>query len=314
MANEYSLDSTSAIYIAGHKGMVGSAIWRLLSSRGFSNLIGWSSSELDLTDRDATRSKILHANPKVIIMAAARVGGIGSNSKFPVEFLTENTRIQNNIFEAANEIEVDRLLFLGSSCIYPKFASQPIKESALMTGVLEPTNDAYAIAKIAGVIHVQGYRREYGRNWISVMPTNLYGPFDNFNPDTGHVLPALISKFHEAKVTNTDSVNLWGDGSALREFLHVNDLARACLLLLEKYNESDPINVGFGSDLSILELAAQIAKVVGFNGKIIWDKTKPNGTPKKLLDSSRMLNLGWSPEYSLESGISETYSWFLSNI
>ncbi len=294
--------------------MVGSAIWRLLESRGYSNLIGWSSRELDLTDREATRSRIAGAKPKVIIMAAARVGGIGSNSKYPVEFLTENTRIQNNIFEAANELEVDRLLFLGSSCIYPKLAEQPIKESALMTGVLEPTNDAYAIAKIAGILHVQGYRREYGRNWFSVMPTNLYGPFDNFNPDTGHVLPALISKFHEAKVTGADYVSLWGDGSALREFLHVNDLAKACILLLEKYNESEPINVGFGSDISILELATRIAKVVDYKGTIIWDVSKPNGTPKKLLDSSRMLSLGWRPEYSLESGISDTYSWFLANV
>jgi GDP-L-fucose synthase len=246
-------------------------------------------------------------------MAAARVGGIGSNSKYPVEFLTENTRIQNNVFEAANNLEVNRLLFLGSSCIYPKHAKQPIKESSLMTGMLEPTNDAYAIAKIAGVLHVQGYRREYERNWISVMPTNLYGPYDNFDSETGHVLPALIRKFHEAKISNARHVTLWGDGSALREFLHVEDLAKACLALMLVYNENEPINVGYGSDISISELANQISQIVGFKGEIIWDTNKPNGTPKKLLDSSRILKLGWKPEHSLESGLSETYKWFLEN-
>ena len=313
MVNKYFLDKMSSIYIAGHNGMVGSAIWRLLESKGYKNLIGWSSSELDLTNRELTKSRIVEANPDVIIMAAARVGGIGSNSKYPVEFLSENTRIQNNVFEAANEIEVDRLLFLGSSCIYPKLATQPIKESSLMTGALEPTNDAYAIAKIAGVLHVQAYRREYDRNWFSVMPTNLYGSFDNFDPETGHVLPALIKKFHDAKILNSEQVILWGDGSALREFLHVDDLAKACLALLESYNESEPINVGFGSDISIADLATQISRIVGFTGKITWDTSKPNGTPKKLLDSTRILNLGWKPDHSLESGLEETYAWFLEN-
>ena len=313
MPQDYPFTKSDRIYVAGHRGMVGSAIWRLLDSLGYEHLIGWSSSELDLTNREDTISKIEEAKPDVIFMAAARVGGIGSNSKYPVEFLTENTRIQNNVFEAANKLEVDRLLFLGSSCIYPKHAEQPIKESSLMTGMLEPTNDAYAIAKIAGVLHVQGYRREYGRNWFSVMPTNLYGPHDNFDPETGHVLPALISKFHEAKISSADHVTLWGDGSALREFLHVEDLAKACVALMAGYNENDPINVGYGSDISILELANQISQIVGFGGKIIWDTSKPNGTPKKLLDSSRILNLGWKPEHSLETGLRETYAWFLKN-
>jgi len=307
------LDKSTKIYIAGHNGMVGSAIWRMLTSLGYTDLQGWSSSELDLTNREATIAKISEYSPDVVIMAAARVGGIGSNSKYPVEFLTENTRMQNNVFEAANSLNVERLLFLGSSCIYPKFAPQPIKESSLMTGALEPTNDGYAIAKIAGVLHIQGYRREYGRKWISVMPTNLYGPNDNFDIEDGHVLPALISKFHESKITKSGFVTLWGDGSSFREFLHVDDLARACLLLLENYDENEPINVGYGSDISILDLAVLISKIVEFDGKIIWDIAKPNGTPRKLLDSSRMFNLGWRPEQTLESGLNATYEWFLQN-
>jgi len=308
-----TLNKSTKIYIAGHNGMVGSALWRLLTSLGYTNLFGWSSNELDLTNREQTMEKLSESKPDAIIMAAARVGGIGANSKFPVEFLTENTRIQNNVFEAANILNVERLLFLGSSCIYPKFAPQPIKESSLMTGALEPTNDAYAIAKIAGVLHIQGYRREYGRKWFSVMPTNLYGPNDNFDIENGHVLPALISKFHEAKITKSESVTLWGDGSSFREFLHVDDLAKACVLLLENYDENEPINVGFGTDISIKELALLISRIVQFEGKIIWDTTKPNGTPKKLLDSSRMFDLGWQPQQALESGLKSTYKWFLEN-
>lgn len=308
-----NLDKSTKIYIAGHKGMVGSALWRLLISRGYLNLIGWDSYALDLTDRHATLAKLSEAKPEIIILAAARVGGIGSNSKFPVEFLAENTRIQNNVFEAANNIGVDRLLFLGSSCIYPKFAQQPIKESELMTGMLEPTNDAYAIAKIAGVLHIQAYRREYGRKWFSVMPTNLYGPNDNFDAETGHVLPALIRKFHEAKVSKSKTVTLWGDGSAFREFLHVDDLARACLLLLEAYDENEPINVGYGSDISIKELATLIKNIVGFQGEVLWDHSKPNGTPRKLLDSNRIFSLGWQPEQKLEIGLYTTYKWYLAN-
>jgi GDP-L-fucose synthase len=307
------LDKSTKIYIAGHNGMVGSAIWRMLTSLGYTDLQGWSSSELDLTNREATIGKISDYSPDVVIMAAARVGGIGSNSKYPVEFLAENTRMQNNVFEAANNVNVERLLFLGSSCIYPKFAPQPIKESSLMTGALEPTNDGYAIAKIAGVLHIQGYRREYGRKWFSVMPTNLYGPNDNFDIESGHVLPTLISKFHQAKITKSGFVTLWGDGSSFREFLHVDDLAKACMLLLENYDENEPINVGFGTDISIMNLALLISRIVEFDGEVVWDKTKPNGTPKKLLDSSRMVDLGWQPEHTLESGLAATYEWYLKN-
>jgi GDP-L-fucose synthase len=308
-----TLDKSAKIYIAGHKGMVGSAIWRLLTSRGYENLLGWNSRELDLTNREATIAKLTEAKPDIVIMAAARVGGIGSNSKYPVEFLTENTRIQNNVFEVSNNLGVQRLLFLGSSCIYPKYAEQPIKESSLMTGMLEPTNDAYAIAKIAGVLHVQGYRREYGRKWFSVMPTNLYGQNDSFDTENGHVLPSLIKKFHDAKSSNSSSVTLWGDGSAFREFLHVDDLARACILLLERYDESEPINVGFGTDISIKDLALLIKEAVGFEGNIFWDETKPNGTPKKLLDSSRIFDLGWRPQNTLQDGLAATYKWYLEN-
>ncbi len=282
MINSSYLDKSEKIYIAGHNGMVGSAIWRQLKALGFENLIGWSSSELDLTNREDTLRALTLACPAVVIMAAARVGGIGANNRYPVEFLTENTRIQNNIFEAANNMDVNRLLFLGSSCIYPKLAEQPIKETSLLTGALEPTNEAYAIAKIAGVLHVQSYRREYGRNWFSVMPTNLYGPNDNFDLESSHVLPAFIRKFDDAKQAGESSITLWGDGTAKREFLHVDDLAQACLTLLTSYNENEPINVGYGTDISILELAQMVAKIVKFEGEIIWDRTKPNGTPRKM--------------------------------
>jgi GDP-L-fucose synthase len=294
--------------------MVGRAFWRHLEDLGYRNLIGWSSSELDLTDREKTVNKIANASPDIVIMAAARVGGIGSNNKFPVEFLTENTRIQNNVFEAAHKANVKKLLFLGSSCIYPKYAEQPIKESSLLSGPLEPTNDAYAIAKIAGVLHIQAYRREYDLGWISVMPTNLYGPHDNFDLETSHVLPALIRKFHDAKNRNDTTLTLWGDGTALREFLHVDDLVRACLHLLNVYDDFMPINVGFGTDISIKDLADLIAKVSGYSGKILWDETKPNGTPKKLLNSERIRSFGWKPEVSLEEGLNRTYQWYVENL
>lgn len=298
--------------MAGHRGLVGGAVWRSLLTKGFTNLIGWSSKELDLCDRTSTLEAVAGAKPDVIIMAAAKVGGIGANNDFPVEFLTDNIRIQANVFEAANKANVDRLLFLGSSCIYPKFAEQPIREDSLLTGPLEPTNDAYAIAKIAGVLHVQGYRREYDRNWFSVMPTNLYGPGDNFDLETSHVLPAMIRKFHDAKISGSEEVVLWGDGSPLREFLHVDDLANACIYLLESYNGKEPINVGYGTDISIMALASMIAERVGFQGKVVWDASKPNGTPRKLLDSSRIRSLGWSPKFSLMEGIKDTYDWYVN--
>ena len=301
------------IYIAGHKGLVGSAIWRSLAFKGHSNLIGWSSSELDLRDSKSSADAIVQAKPDVIIMAAAKVGGIVANSAHPVEFLNENIRIQTNVFEAAHAAQVPQLLFLGSSCIYPKFAEQPIKESSLLTGQLEESNNAYAIAKIAGVLQVQSYRKQYGHRWISAMPTNLYGPFDNFDLTSSHVLPALIRKFHEAKVAGSLSVTLWGSGTPLREFLHTDDLARGVVHLLNHYDDGDPVNIGWGKDLSIKELALLIADVVGYEGSIQWDTSKPDGTPRKLLDISKIQSLGWQPQIALREGIASTYKWYLDN-
>jgi len=295
------------VYVAGHRGMVGSAIWRALEGAGFSDLVGWSSSEVDLTDRDAAMDAVRSARPDVVVVAAAKVGGIMANATYPVEFLTDNLRIQSNLFEAAHAADVDRLLFLGSSCIYPRLSPQPIPESALMTGPLESTNDAYAIAKIAGIIGVQSYRREYGRRWISAMPTNLYGPGDNFDLETAHVLPALIRRFHEARESGALSVTLWGTGSPRREFLHVDDLAAACLRLLDVYDEDDHINVGVGEDITIAELAALVADVVGYTGSVEWDTSKPDGTPRKLLDVSRVRALDWQPRIGLREGIDQTY-------
>lgn len=308
-----NLAPDALVYVAGHRGMVGSALWRALRARSFTNLIGWTSSEVDLTDRDTTMDAITSARPDVIIDAAARVGGIGANSAFPVEFLTDNLRIQTNLFEAAHAANVNRLLFLGSSCIYPKLAPQPIPEDALLSGPLEATNDAYAIAKISGIIGVQSHRREYGRRWISAMPTNLYGPGDNYDLDTAHVLPALIRRFHEAVIQGSRSVTLWGSGTPRREFLHVDDLAAACLILLDIYDQSSHINVGTGVDQSIADLAALVARVVGFEGDIRWDTSKPDGTPRKLLDVSRIRSLGWAPSVDLEEGIRAAYLDYLAS-
>lgn len=310
---EMTLDPSSRIYIAGHRGMVGSAIWRALEARGFTNLIGRTSSELDLTDRQRVMEFLQAERPDVVIDAAARVGGIQANNTYPAEFLSENLQIQTNLMDAANAADVDRLLFLGSSCIYPKFAAQPIREDSLLTGALEPTNDAYAIAKIAGIMHVQASRRQFGRHWISAMPTNLYGPGDNFHPEHSHVLPALIRRFHEAQLANAPEVVLWGSGTPRREFLHVDDLARACIYLLEHYDSPDTINLGVGEDISILELAQLVAEIVGYQGKIVLDPSKPDGTPRKLLDVSRMRELGWEPEIGLREGIASTYDWFIAN-
>ena len=304
------LDSDARVYIAGHRGMVGSAIWRALEARGFANLIGWSSGEVDLTDRDSTMEAVTEARPDVVVLAAARVGGIMANATQPVEFLTDNLRIQSNVFEASHAAGVDRLLFLGSSCIYPRLAPQPIPESALLTGPLEPTNDAYAIAKISGIIGVQSYRREYGRHWISAMPTNLYGPGDNFDLETAHVLPALIRRFHEAKESGATTVTLWGSGAPRREFLHVDDLAAACLALLDFYDGEEHVNVGTGNDISITELAALTKNVVGYEGRVEWDRSQPDGTPRKVLDISRVTALGWSPTIGLLEGLISTYRWF----
>ena len=257
---------------------------------------------------------VLSASPDVVVLAAAKVGGILANSNHPVEFLADNLRIQTNLFEAAHAANVDRLLFLGSSCIYPKMAPQPIPESALLTGPLEATNNAYAIAKISGIIGAQSYRREYGRQWISAMPTNLYGPGDNFNLESAHVLPALIRRFHEAKESGTPSVTLWGTGSPRREFLHVDDLAAACLHLLDVYDEPEHINVGVGSDVTIAELAALISEIVGYPGAVQWDLGKPDGTPRKLLDVSRMRSFGWEPHVGLREGLEATYAWYLDHL
>ena len=295
------------VYVAGHRGMVGSAVWRALEAAGYSDLVGWSSAEVDLTDRDAAMDAVRSAAPDVVVVAAAKVGGIMANSTYPVEFLADNLRIQTNLFEAAHAADVDRLLFLGSSCIYPKMAPQPIPESALLTGPLEETNIAYALAKISGIIGVQSYRSEYGRRWISAMPTNLYGPGDNFDLQTSHVLPALIRRFHEAKESGAPSVTLWGTGSPRREFLHVDDLAAACLRLLDVYDDPEHVNVGVGEDVTIAELASLIADVVGYSGELEWDSSKPDGTPRKLLDVQRMKSLGWEPAIGLREGIESTY-------
>lgn len=301
------------VYIAGHRGMVGSAIWRDLVARRHEQLIGYTSAEVDLRDRDAAFDAITTAQPDVLVLAAAKVGGIMANATHPVEFLNDNMRIQTNVFEAAHAAGVERVLFLGSSCIYPKITPQPIPESALLTGALEPTNIGYAMAKISGIIAVQSYRSEYGRSWISAMPTNLYGPNDNFDLESSHVLPALIRRFHEAKQSGAPAITLWGTGAPRREFLHVDDLAAACHLLLSEYDEPDHVNVGTGKDLPIADLAAMIAEVVDYPGRIDWDSTKPDGTPRKLLDVQRLTSLGFTPAIGLREGIAATYEWYLAN-
>lgn len=300
------------VYIAGHRGMVGSAILRALDARGHTNIVGRSSSELDLRDQAAVKTFFELEKPDVVFLAAAKVGGILANSTYPVEFLTDNLRIQLNVIDEAYKSRVQRLLFLGSSCIYPKYAPQPIKEEYLLTGELEPTNDAYAIAKIAGIKQVQAYRTQYGASFVSVMPTNLYGPGDSYDPETSHVIPALIRKFYEAKRKNVPSISIWGSGLPKREFLHVDDLAEACLKVCE-FSNDDITNVGSGSDLAIRELVELLAKVSAFEGKIIYDLKKPDGTMQKLLDSSRIGSHGWFPRISLEEGIKKVYSDYLNN-
>jgi GDP-L-fucose synthase len=303
-------DKAATTYVAGHRGLAGSAIWRRLEADGYTNLVGRSSAELDLREREATFAFLREARPRYVILAAARVGGILANDQFPATFLSDNLRIQLNVMDAAQEVDVERLVFLGSSCIYPKFAPQPIKEEYLMTGPLEPTNDAYAVAKIAGIQQVQSARKQYGRRWVSAMPTNLYGPGDNFAPTTSHVLPALIRRYVEAKEAGLERVTNWGSGTPQREFLHVDDLASAIVFLLEEYDAPEPINVGTGEDQSIRSIAELVARVVGYDGETAWDTSKPDGTPRKLLDVSRLKALGWSPTTSLEDGLRETVNWF----
>jgi GDP-L-fucose synthase len=300
------------LYIAGINGMVGSAIAFEANSQGL-KVSGKSSKELDLTDRKVVFEEIRINKPDALIIAAAKVGGIGANSSMPVDFLSVNLQIQTNLLDAAHKANVNKVLFLGSSCIYPKFTPQPITESALLTGQLEPTNESYAIAKIAGLKLVEAYRRQFGHHWISAMPTNLYGPRDKFDLVAAHVLPALIHRFHEAKANNVREVEIWGDGSPLREFLYVGDLAQACLVLLNQYDDSAAINIGSGQEISIEQLAKMIAKVVDYSGEIVFDESRPNGTPRKLLESSKIAQLGWAPQVKLEDGIVSTYDWFLKH-
>ena len=304
----------AAVYVAGHRGLVGTALWRHLEERGHRRLIGRTSRELDLRDRAAVDAFFDAERPDVVVLAAAKVGGIAANNAWPADFLSDNVRIQVNVMDAAARTGVRSLLFLGSSCIYPKYASQPISEDSLLTGTLEPTNDAYAIAKITGVMQVQALRRQHGVHYISAMPTNLYGPHDNFDLETSHVLPALIRKLHDGKVAGAASVRLWGTGTPRREFLHVDDLARACVTLLERYDDPAPINVGVGEDVSIRELAELVARVVGYEGAVDFDHTRPDGTPRKLLDVTRVNALGWKAEISLTEGIASTYAAYLERV
>jgi GDP-L-fucose synthase len=305
---------TDSIYVAGHRGLVGSALLRRLTSEGFSRVLTRTRDELDLTDAAAVDQFFAKEKPAFIIVAAAKVGGIKANNDQPVEFLLANLQIQNNIIRAAHEQAARKLLFLGSSCIYPKFSPQPIPESALLGGPLEPTNEAYAIAKIAGIKLCQACAREYGDNFISAMPTNLYGPNDNFDLETSHALAALLRKAHDAKKSGARELVVWGSGKPRREFLHVDDLARACLFLLQNYDSPEIINVGTGEDISIRELAELICEIVGFEGALAWDASKPDGTPRKLLDIAKIRSLGWQPEISLRDGIARTYEWFEANL
>lgn len=308
------LDRDARFYVAGHRGMVGSAIVRKLEAEGFTDVVGRTSSELDLKDRDAVFAYFAETKPRYVALAAAKVGGILANNTYPVDFLSDNMRIQVNVIDAALEHDVERLIFLGSSCIYPKLADQPINEDELLTGHLEPTNDAYAIAKIAGILHIQAVRRQYGKAWISAMPTNLYGPNDNFSPQGSHVLPALIRRYDEAAKGGTGSVTNWGTGTPRREFLHVDDLADAVLFMLEHYDGPQQLNVGTGKDATIAEIASTIATVTGFEGDTEWDTSKPDGTPQKLLDVSKLAEAGWTSQISLHDGLRSTYQWYLDNV
>ncbi|MGX5772070.1 GDP-L-fucose synthase family protein [Microbacterium trichothecenolyticum] len=308
------LDRDATFYVAGHRGLVGSAIVRRLEAAGFTNIVGKTSAELDLRNRDDVFAYMAEIRPRYLVLAAAKVGGILANSTYPVDFLSDNLRIQSNVLDAAVANEVERVAFLGSSCIYPKFAKQPIREDALLTGHLEPTNDAYAIAKIAGILNVQAVRRQYGLPWISAMPTNLYGPNDNFSPQGSHVLPALIRRYDEAARAGASSVTNWGTGTPRREFLHSDDMADAVLHLLEHYDGPEQVNVGTGSDVTIREVADTIAGVVGFEGETEWDTSQPDGTPQKLLDVSKLAESGWTAKIPLEEGLERTVAWYREHV
>jgi GDP-L-fucose synthase len=304
------LDRDASMFVAGHRGLVGGAVLRHLQNAGFTKLVTRTSSELDLRDAAGVEALFAAERPTTVVMAAAKVGGILANSTYPADFLSDNLRMQVNVLDAAARHGATKLLFLGSSCIYPRLAPQPIREDSLLTGPLEETNDAYAIAKISGVLQVQALRRQYGVHYISAMPTNLYGPGDNFHPQNSHVLPGLIRRIHEAKLAGSPSVTVWGTGTPLREFLHVDDLARACLFLLENYDEPAPINVGVGEDLSIRQLAEMVADIVGYEGGLEFDTSKPDGTPRKLLDVNKLHGLGWRAEIGLREGLVQTYAWY----
>jgi len=305
--------TSKSVFVAGHRGLVGGAVVEELRQAGYTNILTRTHSELDLTDAETVRAFFAAERPALVIAAAARVGGIKANFDFPVEFLLDNLKIQNNLIESAHRSGVEKLLFLGSSCIYPKFAPQPIPESALLTGELEPTNEPYALAKIAGVKLCQAYAREYGDLFISAMPANLYGPGDNFDLQTSHVMSALIRKFHEAKVSGAPEVTVWGTGTPRREFLHVHDLARACRFLLEQYASPEIVNVGVGQDVTVRALAETIRDILGYRGELVFDSTKPDGTPRKLLDVSRIHALGWKARIPLAEGIRQTYAWYLEH-
>lgn len=308
------MEKNEKVYVAGHNGMVGSAIVRKLKAEGYNNLVFRSSSELDLQDQDAVAQFFSETKPEYVFLAAAKVGGIYSNNKYRADFLYENLMIGSNVIHSAYMNNVKKLMFLGSSCIYPKLAPQPLKEEYLLSGQLEPTNEPYAIAKIAGLKLCEAYRDQYGCNYISVMPTNLYGPNDNYHPENSHVLPALIRKFHEARINNQSSVTVWGTGNALREFLHTDDLSDACFYLMQNYNEKDFVNIGVGKDISIKDLAHLVKKITDFRGEIIFDSEKPDGTPRKLMDTSKLNSLGWQPKINLEEGIASVYKEYVLHL
>lgn len=307
------MNKDAKIYIAGHRGLVGSAIHRKLMKDGYTNLVVRTSKELDLRDKGQVDSFFKEEKPEFVFVAAAKVGGIVANNEFPADFIRDNLMIQTNVIDASYRNQVEKLLFLGSTCIYPKLAPQPLKEEYLLTGPLEPTNDAYALAKIAGIKMCQSYNKQYGTNYISAMPTNLYGENDNFDLQSSHVMPALIRKFHEAKLSNQPSVEVWGTGTPKREFLYSDDLADACVYLMNHYNDDEIINIGVGEDVSIKELAETVQRVVGFEGELKFDTTKPDGTPRKLVDTTKINQLGWKANVELEDGIRKAYDWFLNN-
>lgn len=307
------MDKNALIYVAGHRGLVGGGICRALRRAGYDNLLIRTHAELDLCDQAAVRAFFAKCRPDYVILAAAKVGGIYANATYPAEFIYQNLQIQNNVIDSAYRNGAKKLLFLGSSCIYPKLCPQPIKEEYLLTGPLEPTNDAYALAKISGIKMCQAYRKQYGFDAISAMPTNLYGPGDNYHPENSHVIPALIRRFHEAKLAGAEKVIIWGSGTALREFLHVDDMAEACVFLLEKYSDFEHVNVGCQKECTIMDVARLIAKVVGFEGGIDTDSSKPDGTPRKLMDSGKLFTMGWRPKFSLEAGLRNAYEDFSHN-